>query len=186
MANKYLSINPKNIVHVVGFDEHQSRELSRNFFVIEFSDKHCCARRERDTWNNFHAPLGHRSLHCKGFTTSRAHSEAIYWRICETGYDRFDAIQRSFNLSEFFFVYCAGQFYGLSVNTRIDVDDCVGLTPAGILHLSVTKDIYHYLGLEGKLSAFANKHPNRYCKYFKYVLIFVSFGVVCVCVFLVW
>ncbi|XP_031627936.1 ribonuclease P protein subunit p40 isoform X2 [Contarinia nasturtii] len=55
-----------------------------------------------------------------------------------------------------------GQFYGTSVDTRIDVDNCVCITPEGIFCLSVTKDTYHRLGIEGKLSAFAKKHRNRY------------------------
>lgn len=59
-----------------------------------------------------------------------------------------------------------GQFYGSSVDTRIDVDNCIGITPEGIFHLSVTKDTYHRLGIEGKLSSFAKKHRNRYCKYY--------------------
>lgn len=62
------------------------------------------------------------------------------------------------------FIFFSGQFYSSSVDTRIDVDDCVCVTPEGLLHLSVTKDIYHRLGLEGKLSAFATKHRSRYCE----------------------
>lgn len=60
--------------------------------------------------------------------------------------------------------FSTGQLYALSANTRIDVDNCVCITPAGILHLSVTKDTYLRLGIEGKLSAFAKKHRNRYSK----------------------
>lgn len=57
-----------------------------------------------------------------------------------------------------------GNFYGLSINTRNDADDCVAITPNGILYLSITKEVFHQLGLEGKLSNFANKHSDRYGK----------------------
>lgn len=57
-----------------------------------------------------------------------------------------------------------GRFYALSVNTRIDVDDCIGISSDGILQLSVTKDVYHYLGLIGKLSKTAKQYSNRYSK----------------------
>lgn len=62
------------------------------------------------------------------------------------------------------FLYYAGQFYGLSADTRIDVDNSICITPEGIFHLSVTKDTYHRLGIEGKLSTFAKKYRNRYSK----------------------
>lgn len=62
------------------------------------------------------------------------------------------------------FEYLLGQFYGLSVNTRIDTDNCVCISPEGIFYLSVTKDTYHRLGIEGKLSSFGKKHRNRYSK----------------------
>ncbi|XP_055303662.1 ribonuclease P protein subunit p40 isoform X2 [Sitodiplosis mosellana] len=55
-----------------------------------------------------------------------------------------------------------GQFYGLSVDTRIDVDNCFGITPEGIFYLSITKDTYHRLGIQGKPSPFAKIHRNRY------------------------
>lgn len=66
-------------------------------------------------------------------------------------------------ISNKFFCF-SGQFYGISANTRIDVDNCVCITPTGICYLSVNKDTYHRLGIEGKVSSFAKKHRNRYGK----------------------
>ncbi|KAJ8961227.1 hypothetical protein NQ318_008910, partial [Aromia moschata] len=50
----------------------------------------------------------------------------------------------------------------LSVNTRIDCDNCIGITPTGYLILSVDKDTYQSLGLEGRVSHFTAKIKNRY------------------------
>lgn len=47
-----------------------------------------------------------------------------------------------------------GSVLALSHGTRIDTSDCVALLPTGILHLSLTKDTYECLGLQGKLSPF--------------------------------
>lgn len=52
----------------------------------------------------------------------------------------------------------------LSINTKIDVDDCVCLTPTGHLILSLRKTTFEGLGLEGKVSHFANKTKERYSK----------------------
>jgi len=43
-----------------------------------------------------------------------------------------------------------GEFFGLSHGTRIDVDDCVAVYPSGLLILSLTKDTYEQLGIQGK------------------------------------
>lgn len=74
-------------------------------------------------------------------------------------------------MKPFFLCQLTGRFYALSINTRIDVDDCIGISSDGILHLSVTKDIYHYLGLEGKLSKTAKKYSNRYSKSSKNIIL---------------
>lgn len=58
----------------------------------------------------------------------------------------------------------AGTFYGLSIGTRIDVDDSIAITPNKVLHLSVSKELYQSLGLEGHVSAFARKHHQKYSK----------------------
>lgn len=54
----------------------------------------------------------------------------------------------------------------LSVDTKIDVDDCVCVTPDGYLVLSLNKKVYEELGVEGKVSHFAVKTKERYSKYF--------------------
>ncbi|XP_018597238.1 ribonuclease P protein subunit p40 isoform X1 [Scleropages formosus] len=55
-----------------------------------------------------------------------------------------------------------GRFYALSYKTRIDQDDVVALLPTGQLILSVVKDTYEQLGLEGRPSQYAHKRPMRY------------------------
>lgn len=50
----------------------------------------------------------------------------------------------------------------LSDGTHIDTDDCVALTPTGHLVLSLNRQTYQELGLEGKPSFFSRFKPNRY------------------------
>ncbi|XP_055608071.1 ribonuclease P protein subunit p40-like isoform X2 [Uranotaenia lowii] len=55
-----------------------------------------------------------------------------------------------------------GSFYAVSFRTRLDVDDCVAVTPGGILVLHLNKETYQTLGLEGQLSQFARKRRSKY------------------------
>ncbi|KAM6918640.1 ribonuclease P protein subunit p40 [Xenentodon cancila] len=55
-----------------------------------------------------------------------------------------------------------GSVCGLSYGTRIDEDNCVALTPNGHLTLSLDKDSFEMLGLEGKPSSFTHKRPSRF------------------------
>ncbi|XP_062844022.1 ribonuclease P protein subunit p40 [Trichomycterus rosablanca] len=55
-----------------------------------------------------------------------------------------------------------GGFYALSFNTRIDEDNCVALLPSGKLILSLDKDTYEQLGLEGKPSLYNHRKVMRY------------------------
>ncbi|XP_076470343.1 ribonuclease P protein subunit p40-like [Babylonia areolata] len=55
-----------------------------------------------------------------------------------------------------------GQLYLLSHKRHIDTQDCIAIIPTGHLILSVTKDTYEKLGLEGKPSAFSGKKPMKY------------------------
>ncbi|XP_023696962.1 ribonuclease P protein subunit p40 [Paramormyrops kingsleyae] len=55
-----------------------------------------------------------------------------------------------------------GRFYALSYNRRIDQDDVVAILPTGQMILSVNKDTYEQLGLEGKESQYTHKQPMRY------------------------
>lgn len=50
----------------------------------------------------------------------------------------------------------------LSNGTNIDTDDCVALTPSGHLFLSLNRQTFQELGLEGKPSFFSRSKPNRY------------------------
>lgn len=59
-----------------------------------------------------------------------------------------------------------GELCALSLDTRIDFDDCVAITPCGKLQLSVNKETYQCLGLDGKLSFFSRKNQDRYCEFF--------------------
>ncbi|GAB6033580.1 Ribonuclease P protein subunit p40 [Chamberlinius hualienensis] len=55
-----------------------------------------------------------------------------------------------------------GKIYFLSWGTRIDVDDCVALLPSGKLVLSLTKDTFEELGLEGRKSRFEPKKSRKF------------------------
>lgn len=62
-------------------------------------------------------------------------------------------------------LFLKGELCALSLDTRIDCDDCVAITPCGKLQLSVNKETYQCLGLDGKLSFFSRKHQDRYRKF---------------------
>ncbi|KAM4705825.1 ribonuclease P protein subunit p40 [Rhinophrynus dorsalis] len=55
-----------------------------------------------------------------------------------------------------------GSFYALSYRTRIDQDNSVALLPTGKLIISVDKDTYEELGLQGKPSLYSGKNAMRY------------------------
>ncbi|XP_076836992.1 ribonuclease P protein subunit p40 [Brachyhypopomus gauderio] len=55
-----------------------------------------------------------------------------------------------------------GGFYALSYKTRIDEDNVVALLSSGHLILSLNKDTYQHLGLEGKPSVYKHKTDMRY------------------------
>ncbi|XP_067853688.1 ribonuclease P protein subunit p40 isoform X1 [Heptranchias perlo] len=55
-----------------------------------------------------------------------------------------------------------GFLYALSYNTRIDQDNTIALLPTGKLILSVDKDTYEELGLEGQPSKYSHKTTVRY------------------------
>ncbi|KAM6963007.1 ribonuclease P protein subunit p40 [Aplochiton taeniatus] len=55
-----------------------------------------------------------------------------------------------------------GATYALSYKTQIDQDNTFALIPDGHLILSVDKDTYEQLGLEGKPSHFIHRRPMRY------------------------
>lgn len=61
----------------------------------------------------------------------------------------------------------SGSLYGITVNARIDVDDCVAVTPCGHLYLSLNKEIFQSLGLDGNVSFHSRKNQNRYSKYYR-------------------
>ncbi|KAG7488676.1 hypothetical protein MATL_G00037550 [Megalops atlanticus] len=55
-----------------------------------------------------------------------------------------------------------GSIYALSYNTKIDQDNTIALLPTGQLILSVDKDTYEELGLEGQVSEYNHRQPMRY------------------------
>ncbi|XP_056266533.1 ribonuclease P protein subunit p40 [Pseudoliparis swirei] len=55
-----------------------------------------------------------------------------------------------------------GRVSGLSYGTRIDEDNCVALTPNGHLSLSLDKDSFEVLGVEGKPSRFSQRTGSRF------------------------
>ncbi|XP_040001919.1 ribonuclease P protein subunit p40 [Xiphias gladius] len=55
-----------------------------------------------------------------------------------------------------------GGVYGLSYGTRVDEDNCVALMPNGRLCLSLDKDSFQVLGVEGKPSRFNHRTNSRY------------------------
>lgn len=58
----------------------------------------------------------------------------------------------------------SGSFSGLSVDTRIDIDECAAVSPGpdAQLVLSLGKDVFQTLGFEGKVSDFTQKSRDRY------------------------
>ncbi|XP_018324573.1 ribonuclease P protein subunit p40-like isoform X3 [Agrilus planipennis] len=50
----------------------------------------------------------------------------------------------------------------LNTGVQIDCDNCICVTPSGQLILSLIKETYQSLGIEGKLSHFSQKNKNRY------------------------
>uniref|UniRef100_UPI0037E95A1E ribonuclease P protein subunit p40 n=1 Tax=Semicossyphus pulcher TaxID=241346 RepID=UPI0037E95A1E len=55
-----------------------------------------------------------------------------------------------------------GSVYGVSYRTRIDEDNCVALMPNGHLSLSLDKDSFELLGVEGKPSRFNHRTNCRF------------------------
>lgn len=55
-----------------------------------------------------------------------------------------------------------GSVYGLSYRTRIDEENCVALMPNGHLSLSLDKDSFEMLGVEGKASRFKHRANCRF------------------------
>lgn len=55
-----------------------------------------------------------------------------------------------------------GALYALSYKTSIDQDNTIALLPSSQLILSVDKDTYEQLGLEGKPSQYNHRQPMRY------------------------
>ncbi|XP_063075150.1 ribonuclease P protein subunit p40 [Engraulis encrasicolus] len=59
-------------------------------------------------------------------------------------------------------VVTKGHFYALSYGTRIDEDNTIAFLPSGHLVMSVDKDTYELLGLEGKPSQYTHRKVQRY------------------------
>ncbi|XP_056377054.1 ribonuclease P protein subunit p40 isoform X2 [Hyla sarda] len=55
-----------------------------------------------------------------------------------------------------------GLFYALTYNTRIDQDNVAAVLPTGKLIISVNKDTYEEMGLQGKPSVYSGKNVMRY------------------------
>nr|XP_028593652.1 ribonuclease P protein subunit p40 [Podarcis muralis]XP_028593653.1 ribonuclease P protein subunit p40 [Podarcis muralis] len=55
-----------------------------------------------------------------------------------------------------------GSCYALTYKTRIDQDNTAALLPTGKLIISVDKDTYEELGLQGRPSLYSGKKPMRY------------------------
>ncbi|KAK3922390.1 Ribonuclease P protein subunit p40 [Frankliniella fusca] len=55
-----------------------------------------------------------------------------------------------------------GQITALSINSQVDLNNCLSLTPDGHLFLSLTKESYQVLGLEGKAIVSKAKDHQRY------------------------
>lgn len=62
-----------------------------------------------------------------------------------------------------------GSFYAISHSTKVDSENTFVLLPTGKLILSVDKDTYEHLGLEGKPSSFHKKR--RYS-----IIYFINFS----------
>lgn len=55
-----------------------------------------------------------------------------------------------------------GSLTALSIERRIDIDNCACVTPDGSLILTLDRKSFQELGLEGKVSQFASKKRDRY------------------------
>lgn len=63
-----------------------------------------------------------------------------------------------------FFDYVSGELTLLSIKNKIDVDNVIAITPTGHLILSLLRDTYQKLGIEGKPTFFERKNYSRYGK----------------------
>ncbi|XP_059163539.1 ribonuclease P protein subunit p40-like [Physella acuta] len=55
-----------------------------------------------------------------------------------------------------------GAMYVLSINTQLDTDNCVSITPTGQMLLSLTKDTYEELGLQAETQSHQQKKTNKF------------------------
>lgn len=62
-------------------------------------------------------------------------------------------------------MFVTGNLYVLSIDSRIDCDNCAAITPSGQLILSLNKDKYQSLGLEGQVSHFHKRTQEKYSEY---------------------
>lgn len=85
-------------------------------------------------------------------------ADSQYYKVEELNAEEFVAVDFVKNFVE------RGRLTALSVNNRIDCDDCLSVNSGGNLVLSVIKDTYQRLGLEGKVSHFHQKTKSRYGK----------------------
>lgn len=68
-----------------------------------------------------------------------------------------------------------GELNALSIGTRIDVDECACVTPTGILVLSLSREIYQKLGIEGSPWSKSAVHLDRYGEYKLYFFLLFDF-----------
>ncbi|KAJ8911511.1 hypothetical protein NQ315_014436, partial [Exocentrus adspersus] len=66
------------------------------------------------------------------------------------------------NTSFLKFFVKSGDLMLLSINTRIDCDNCIGIIPTGQLVLSVNKATFQRLGIEGGISKTTKKGKDKY------------------------
>jgi hypothetical protein len=88
----------------------------------------------------------------------------LNWQLESMYFYRLMLLFHTFTAHVDFSVLNIGHLTILSDGTNIDTDDCVALIPSGHLVLSLNRQTYQELGLEGKPSFFSRSKPNRYGK----------------------
>jgi ribonuclease P/MRP protein subunit RPP40 len=88
----------------------------------------------------------------------------LNWQLESMYFYRLMLLVHTFTAHVDFSVLNTGHLTILSDGTNIDTDDCVALIPSGHLVLSLNRQTYQELGLEGKPSFFSRSKPNRYGK----------------------
>ncbi|XP_049822266.1 ribonuclease P protein subunit p40-like [Aethina tumida] len=124
--------------------------------VVDPDDKSCFSKIRSFHYNHLASVVLPDTLRVPQSLTDTLNTDCDYYKISEL--NAADLVNEDFLTC---FVK-SGQLTLLSINTRIDCDSCLCITPLGHLILNVDKETYQALGLEGKVSHFHSKVKSRY------------------------